>query len=144
MSSARKNRLYHKLQSAAHRVHKVADHEVKAASRLTSAQGSVLSIVGTMPGLSQRELSRQLGLNESAVTAMVSRMMRAGLLERARDESDKRAWTLHLTPSGEEAVSHIQAPFEEINSRIEAALSDTEIVQLSSLLRKLAKRFEGL
>lgn len=143
MSSARKTRLYHKLQTAAHLLQKAADAEVKSASGLTSSQAAIISIVASMPGLSQRALSSQLGLNESAITAMVTRMIKSGLLARVRDQSDKRAWKLKLTAEGREAAARIQAPFETINARIETGLSESEIVQLSSLLRKLAKRFEG-
>ena len=141
MSVARTTRLYHKLQIAAHRVQKTTDQVVAEASGLTSAQSAVLSIVSTVPGISQRDLAGQLSLNESAVTAMVTRLIGDGLLAREKSPSDKRVWVLGLTQSGVEKLHQITAPFSQVNERMETALSDDEIRQLASLLVKLSDAF---
>ena len=67
--SASKSRLYHRLQLAAHRLQKSADRAVLAAAEITTAQAAVLMLVAGGAN-SQREVATQLGLNESAVTAM--------------------------------------------------------------------------
>jgi DNA-binding MarR family transcriptional regulator len=42
----------------------------------------------------QRSVAKQLGLKESALTAMTNRLVSLGLLERKRDAADVRAWQL--------------------------------------------------
>lgn len=143
MSVARRTRLYHKLQLAAHCVQKSADQSVKTASGLTTAQAAVLSIIATLPNVSQRDVARQLGLNESAVTAMVTRLIGDHLVSRERDTSDKRIWTLSLTSQGEERLAAVSAPFAELNEKMETTLSDQEIRMLAKLLQRLSDSFEG-
>ena len=70
--SASKSRLYHRLQLAAHRLQKSADRAVLAAAEITTAQAAVLTLVAG-GAVSQREVATQLGLDESAVTAMARR-----------------------------------------------------------------------
>lgn len=139
--TAQKTRLYHRLQVAAHRVQKAADRAVFAASAISTAQAAVLAVVSAAEPVAQRTVAEQLGLNESAVTAMVSRLMKLELIERARDESDARAWRLSLTRDGRQALRHIEKPFREINAAIEAVLSPSEIVQLSDFLTRLGTAF---
>ena len=72
--SASKHRIYHRLQLAAHRLQKAADRAVMAAAGITTAQAAVLSIVAADGPVSQRNVARKLGLNESAMTAMIARL----------------------------------------------------------------------
>ena len=143
MSIARRTRLYHKLQLAAHRVQKSGDLTVRAASGLTTAQASVLSIIATLPKASQKDVANQLGLNESAVTAMVSRLISDNLVSRERDTADKRSWLLSLTSHGEEKLSAVAAPFSDINGKMETCLSEQEVRTLAELLQRLSDSFEG-
>ena len=139
--SASKSRLYHRLQLAAHRLQKSADRAVLAAAEITTAQAAVLMLVAG-GAVSQREVATQLGLNESAVTAMARRLLGMGLLERARDEADARAWQLRLSDDGRTALKRIELPFKRINQTIETVLSPEEIAQLADYLRRIAATFD--
>ena len=139
--SASKSRLYHRLQLAAHRLQKSADRAVLAAAEITTAQAAVLMLVAG-GAASQREVATQLGLNESAVTAMARRLLDMGLLERARDEADARAWQLRLSEDGRTALKRIELPFRRINQTIETALSPEEIAHFADYLRRIAVAFE--
>jgi DNA-binding MarR family transcriptional regulator len=139
--SASKSRLYHRLQLAAHRLQKSADRAVLAAADVTTAQAAVLTLVarGTV---SQREVATQLGVNESALTAMTRRLLRMGLLERMRDAADARAWQLHLSDDGRAALKRIEQPFKRINQTIEAVLSPEEIAHFAEYLGRIAATFD--
>jgi len=139
--SASKSRLYHRLQLAAHRLQKSADRAVLAAAEITTAQAAVLMLVAG-GAVSQREVATQLGLNESAVTAMARRLLDMGLLERARDEADARAWQLRLSDDGRTALKRIELPFRRINQTIETVLSPEEIAHFADYLRRIAATFE--
>ena len=142
MSAARKTRLYHKLQLAAHQVQKAVDRKVVEASELTTAQASVLNVVAGFSSCKQKMVAQQLGLNESAITAMVTRLIRDGYLSRNRAQTDARTWLLSLTPKGRDALGHVAAPFGAANTRLETALTDAEIVQLADMLKRVTDAFE--
>lgn len=139
---ASRNRLYHRLQSAAHRLKKAADREVAGAAAITTAQASVLSIVAETRGATQKDVALQLGLNESAVTAMANRLVDAGYLERSRSTRDARAWELMLTSAGEAALEDVRAPFRRINAAIESVMSEAEIDAMADALDRLIDRFD--
>ena len=139
--SASKSRLYHRLQLAAHRLQKSADRAVLAAADITTAQAAVLMMVAG-GAVTQREVATQLGLNESAVTAMARRLLGMGLLERVRDEADARAWQLRLSDDGRTALKRMELPFKRINQTIETALSPEEITHFADYLRRIAATFD--
>jgi MarR family transcriptional regulator, organic hydroperoxide resistance regulator len=139
--NASKLRLYHRLQIAAHSFRKVADRAVLDAAGITVAQTAVLIVAGSGPNVTQRDVATALRLNESAVTAMVSRLSKLGLLKRTPNENDSRAWRLCLTGSGETALQASRKSFAAINARIESKLSELEIEQLAGLLDRIAGAF---
>jgi len=142
MSSAQKLRLYHKLQIAAHRLQAEADRAVQEAAGISTAQSAVLALVArARGGTTQRAVATQLGVNESAVTAMTVRLMGQGLLQRRRDPDDARAWRLTLTAEGEAAMKRIARPFAAINARIEKGHGAAELEQFAAMLEGLAAEF---
>jgi DNA-binding MarR family transcriptional regulator len=139
--SAQKARLYHRLQIAAHRIQKAADRAVFDAAEVTTAQAAVLAVVALHEPAPQRRVADELGLNESAVTAMVGRLLKLGLLDRVRDDEDARAWKLSVSEDGRAAMKRIDKPFRGINETIEKTLSEREIALLADCLARLAVAF---
>ena len=129
---AQKLRLYHRVQLAAHRLRKVADRTVSEATGISTAQSAVLGIVAAGNRVTQRDVATALGLNDSALTAMTGRLMKLGLIDRVRSESDARAWTLSVTEDGLAAQRAARAAFAAINKRIEGALSRLASMQASN------------
>lgn len=141
--SASKFRLYHSLQLAAHQLQKIADRDLLEKSGLTTAQAGVLSAISEKGAITQKDVADCLLLNESAVTAMVNRLMKMGCISRERDEKDKRAWVLKLTASGQDALEKTKAPFSQINGVIEEAIAKDDIEGFVDKLNSLTKAFEG-
>lgn len=139
--SARGLRLYHRLQVASHRIKKRADRRLLERPGLTTAQVALLVVVEARGSLTQRAAAAELGLVESAVTALVGRLVDQGLLARRRDPEDARAWALRSTASGRRALERAGASFEEINRRIEEALTAAERAQLAGMLDRLSQAF---
>ena len=140
--NASKLRLYHRLQVAAHAVQKAADRVVSAAAQVTTAQAAVLTIVAAGNGVTQRDVAIALHLNESAVTAMVLRLVKLGLLERVRSQVDPRAWHLSLSKRGRTALAASRAAFASINGRIEGQFSQQEIAGFVEYLNRLTLTFQ--
>jgi len=139
--SAQKTRLYHRLQIAAHRMQKAADRALIAAGGITTAQAAVLVIVAAQQPSAQRPIAQQLGLNESAMTAMMTRLERMKLLARTPHTGDARTWQVRLTAKGRTALARVRTPFDQINATIDAALSGADLTRLADELARLAAAF---
>ncbi|PWE17460.1 MarR family transcriptional regulator [Marinicauda salina] len=141
--SASSLRLFHKIQLAAHRLKKTADRALVEAAGITVAQAAVLTLVADRQPVSQKAVAAALGFNESAVTAMVRRLLADGLLERERAAEDARAWRLRLSAAGSEALAAARGPFNDINAAIDSALRETDDAAFAAALDRLAARFRG-
>jgi len=140
--SASKHKLYWRLQLAAHFLQKHADGELLKKGNITTAQTGVLTVIANGSNVSQKDVAVALGLNESAVTAMVKRLIALKYIKRQQSNADKRVRLLTLTKSGIDAQKNVRPPFKKINDQIEATLSDGEIEQLTGYLDRLTKSFE--
>lgn len=120
METKTKNpRLYSRLQIAAQQMRKVTDRQLVEAAGITAPQLGVLTRVSAAEELNQTSLARDLRLNDSAITAMVKRLIGLGMLEKTRSASDSRAWVLKLTDDGEAAIACASNAMLSINQRID-------------------------
>lgn len=64
-----------------------------------------LTLIARNPGISQTELSAANGRDKSSLTPVVEDLVRRGLVERKRVDSDRRAYRLNLTPVGKKTLA---------------------------------------
>ena len=140
--NAHRTRLYHRLQAAARVAQRAADQELLASAGVTTAQAAVLAVVSTAGRATQRDVARSLGVNESAVTQLVSRLLKLGLISRRRSGTDARTWALALTDRGRSAVTRLTDAFAVVNAALDEAVPATEIDDLVGNLQRIAGRFE--
>ena len=76
---------------------------------VTSRQVTLLWLIRGNPGLSLRELAAEEGISAPALSGHVDRLEKAGLIERARDEDDRRRVGLTLTGEGERLLKRVRA-----------------------------------
>ncbi|MFD0903381.1 MarR family winged helix-turn-helix transcriptional regulator [Actinomadura sediminis] len=131
-------RLYFLLQRAAHRLRTVADRRCLAAAGVTTAQLGALLAVQDEPDATQRALARTLGLRESAVTALVARLVKAGLVARRPHPREHRAVVLELTPGGRAALRAARPEIDRFNRELRELLGDDGFLCASSAMRDLA------
>lgn len=138
MDPAGRERLYHLLQTAAHRLKTRADRDSQGVAGVTAAQAAVMFVIARERGTTQRRVAEQLKLNESAVTGMVGRLMEAGFVARAPSPTDGRAWTVTLTPAGEAALDRFRVNLDALNAEITAALGgEAEVARFADGLRAI-------
>ncbi|MFE9644430.1 MarR family winged helix-turn-helix transcriptional regulator [Streptomyces sp. NPDC006365] len=94
------------LLGAVSRVARRAVRRQVTEERLPDAQIEVLRTVEANPGIGTRAVAERLQLVPNTVSTIVGDLVRAGLLRRARDRSDRRAARLYLT---EQAVNRLAA-----------------------------------
>ena len=76
---------------------------------VTRAQWKVMFRLAREPGLRQVELADRLDVEPITLCRIVDRLEEAGLVERRRDPTDRRAWQLFLTPEAEPLNRQLRA-----------------------------------
>lgn len=127
------------LLSAAHRrVQRWIEAEMGG---LTSAQSGVLFMLGRQDGAAIGEVAEALDTAPSAMSGLIDRMERSGLVERRADPADGRGQRIHMTDQGRAAREAAKSGLEEINQRITEGFSEAEIDVVSRWLASLQHRF---
>lgn len=109
-----------------------------ATLELSPPQTGLLRLVAASPGRSQQELADVLGTPPSRLVALVDGLADKGLLERRRNEHDRRLHALHLTAAGETMMGRIAEVSRTHNDKMCTALTDAERVVLRDLLVRIA------
>ncbi len=95
-------------------------------------------------GLKMNELSRRMMVTGGNVTGITDLLEREGLVARASDPGDRRAWRVRLTPAGRRAFAAMAAAHERWIVASFAALDPRERRALSALLLRLKERVRSL
>ena len=78
------------------------------APRMSVPQVRALLYVRRHAGCGLSALAEHVGVSLAAASALVDRLVRAGLLERTTDPAERRRIRLHLTPDGLARMTHAQ------------------------------------
>lgn len=108
---------------------------------LTAAHSGVLFFLGQRDGALIGEAAEALDLAPSAMTGLIDRMTRAGLVERRPDPADGRALRLYLTDKGRAGREDAKAGLVEINTRLTEGFSDDEMAVVARWLASLQSKF---
>jgi DNA-binding MarR family transcriptional regulator len=76
---------------------------------VTGRQVTLLWLIRNHPGLSLRELAAEERISAPALSGHVDRLEKAGLIERARDDADRRRVGLTLTEEGAKLLKRVRA-----------------------------------
>ena len=111
------------------------------ASGVTAAQSGLLFVLGQRDGVLMGEAGAALDLGPPGISGLVDRMTAANLIRRRADPDDGRAWRLWLTPAGRAALARSKAGLSEVNARLTAGFSETEIDTVARWLTSLQSSF---
>jgi DNA-binding MarR family transcriptional regulator len=94
---------------------------------LTPDQFTVLRTLleGDAKGMTQRELSRTMSSDPNTVASLLERMEKAGYIERAAHESDRRAHRIRLLPKGGKAYEAGRAEALKLQGEILSVLPES-------------------
>ncbi len=115
--------------------------EVEATTGLTNAQLFVLRQLATNDHPSINDLAQRMRARQNTVSALVTRLVSAGYVERGQSPLDGRRAVLSLTRSGRRLVKHAPpAPLEQLL----AALDAMSLKEVRALARGLAPLVDRL
>jgi MarR family transcriptional regulator for hemolysin len=108
---------------------------------VTGAQWKVLLKLTLKPGLRQAELADMLDIEPITLSRTIDRLEEAGLVERAADPTDRRAWRLHVTAKAQPIVKKLRAIVDEMTTE---ALAGVDSKDVDTTRRVLARVREQL
>lgn len=106
---------------------------------MTQSQFAVCKLIKKRGRLSVSELADSLGVSLSAVTVTADKLCRVGLVERRRDEDDRRVVWLTLTAEGDRAVSGIMEVMHRTLRSSFEQLPDEDVVRLVAICERLVE-----
>ncbi len=103
---------------------------------LTPALFALLNVLGAREGAIQQQLSSDMGIDPSAMVKLIDELESAGLAERRRRPSDRRAWEVAITPKGRRTLERARRLVTQVEDEMLSALGAADRRQLLTLLRR--------
>ncbi|MDO5433250.1 MarR family winged helix-turn-helix transcriptional regulator [Eubacterium sp.] len=105
-------------------------------------QGKVLVMLAENDGVSQKLLTEQSGIRPASLSELIIKLERNGLVERHRNEEDKRNRNVYLTEDGRALAETIKSRKDESPDFLFDVLSEEEKETLTVLFDKLITSLE--
>lgn len=104
----------------------------------------VIANLGRHPGLSANEVAERSAMDKVTVSRAVAALEQKGLLERARDDADKRRSRLVLSAQGQKVYTEIAPLALGFERDLLTALTTEEYAQLDRIIEKLNAKMNGV
>ena len=128
------------LLGRAHLAHRaIAEHGFAALGLSPKGFGALALLMQEGP-LSQQRLGELQGVDRTTMVSVVDELEREGFVERRRDPSDRRAYSLQATASGRRVLQEAGEVAKRAEDEFLARLSDADRRRLKQLLRTLLAR----
>ena len=111
--------------------------------RVTMGQYYILKELWRENGLTQRELSKRIGIMEPTAVNTLKLMRRHGLIRKERNSRDRRKTNIFLTGGGRRLFSEILPFAEAVNAEAVLGFSAGELSALRGLLERMKKNLNG-
>jgi DNA-binding MarR family transcriptional regulator len=106
---------------------------------VTAGQWRFLRVLWREDGLTQRELSRRVGMREPTTVTALKSLEKSGFVRRKQSEEDRRKIHVFLTPKAK-ALQAVLAPcVAEVNEIASRGLTPDEVATLRRLLQIVGK-----
>jgi MarR family transcriptional regulator, lower aerobic nicotinate degradation pathway regulator len=104
---------------------------------------AILNAISLADGASQQQIGGRMGLDPSGLVGAIDELERMGLVERRRDEADRRRYVLGLTDEGTATLRRGRRVVTESARELLASLDDDEVDTLVDLLGRVAAGSES-
>lgn len=123
------------------RAYRAAANRAVAHVGLSQALAWPLVTIGRLgDGIRQGVLAEQLGIEGPSIARSIDQLVQGGFVERREDPDDRRAKTLHLTPSGEQACEHIEAALSVMRKALYQDIPDEDLFACLRVFDALRER----
>lgn len=101
---------------------------------VTRAQWRALTTINHREGINQGGLAELIEVEPISLCRMIDRLEEAGLVERRRDPSDRRAWQLYLTDKARPLIAHFRGLADALVEHALHGLDEARQAQLADAL----------
>jgi DNA-binding MarR family transcriptional regulator len=136
MASGLDAHLYYLIERTSRTLNRLYEPRCGALS-LTPNDLLIMDALYERDGVTASFLADKLGFEATTMVRIIGRMLRAGLLERIDDPSDKRAQRLFLRKEARRQIKTWLSEAEKLNDEVTNRLTDEERETFTSLLAKL-------
>ena len=105
---------------------------------VTYGQLFVVIFVGKRENCAPKEVTQALKLDAGQLNRMIVKLIEQGILVQRKNEQDKRANIVSLTPKGKEVFQRSKELFGEWDQEVLTSLSKEERETLLALMRKIS------
>lgn len=106
-------------------------------TELTPGQPKVLEYLTDHDGTMQRKIAAVCHIDPATITAILTGMERKNLIERKKQEGNRRSSYIYLTEKGREHAQYVADAFEKIEETALAGFTDSEKVRLNDFLTRI-------
>jgi len=103
---------------------------------------ATLTLIARNPGISQTELSHANCRDKSSLTPVVEDLVRRGLVERARVDSDRRTYRLTVTPEGKRTLTMMTRCARRHERNLDRIIGPRDRKRFLALLKKIAAEID--
>ena len=114
---------------------------VSKLGNISPAQMRTIGVIGRNRNLRMKDIAEKLELTTGTVTVMVDRLQDMGLVERSKNEGDRRSYRIILSPRGEIYFQEHRKKQKDMVQRLVSRLSVKEIESFSLILDKISSSF---
>ncbi|MET0267455.1 MAG: MarR family transcriptional regulator [Duganella sp.] len=104
---------------------------------LTHPQFDIIATLGNTPGMSYKELGEKTLITKGTLTGVIERLEHKGLVERHRNDCDKRSFFVRLTASGEAMFDTVFPKVVGMGKQMFSGYTDDDFAALEKNLSKL-------
>lgn len=134
-------RLFFLMNMAQKKLFRFMDQACEKELQTSMTQMAALMVIAGKDDCQQKDVARTLELNKSAITGLVSRMEKNGLLRRHSSRDDARAVVLRVTPEGGAKLEQLKPMIATMNSIFSDEFSDEEMLTILRFLNFIMARF---
>lgn len=106
---------------------------------VTAGQWRFLRVLWREDGLTQRELSRRVGMREPTTVTALKSLEKSGFVRRKQSEDDRRKIHVFLTPAAKKLQAELAPCVAEVNEIALRGLTPDEITTLRRLLQHVGR-----
>jgi DNA-binding MarR family transcriptional regulator len=109
----------------------------RSACSISPSQFPLLKLLEESGELTVSEAAAHLAMSVAGATGLIDRLVRAGLVERRRDEGDRRLVFVSLSPNGKAALAEARRLRRSVLVNLMAALTPDEVDQFIGAFEKM-------
>lgn len=134
-------RLFFKFNRSQHLLYTRLEQGCQAELGITPIQLGAIFFLHKNDGCLQKDMARGLHLNKPAITGLVSRMDKAGLIERKGCDKDARATRIFLKDSARDITRKAFPLLKKLNDTLVSGFSEEEIEVVHRFFESVITKF---